>query len=103
MRPAHPRFALALRRGSGHLRAQQRAGLPTFGSPGSDFPGATQIIVVPAGNNTAAAGGGAYNVDHAVVYFDPGIHQIENVMYTGHDTAYVGGYTPPRARPSSTG
>ena len=50
--------------------------------------------MVPAGNNTAAAGGGAYNVDHAVVYFDPGIHQIENVMYTGHDTAYVGGYTP---------
>ena len=79
----------------GTFRAQQApAGLPTFGSPGSDFPGATQIIVVPAGNNTAAAGGGAYNVDHAVVYFDPGIHQIENVMYTGHDTAYVGGYTP---------
>ena len=34
-----------------------------------------------------------YNVDHAVVYFEPGIHEIENVMYTGHDTAYVGGYT----------
>ena len=79
----------------GTFRSQQAPpGLPTFGSPGSDFPGATKIIVVPAGNNTAAATAGAYNVDHTVVYFEPGIHQIENGMYTGHNTAYVGGYTP---------
>ena len=70
------------------------AGLPTFGSPGSDFPAATQIIVVAAGDNSAAASAGAYEISHAVVYFEPGIHQIENVMYTGHNTAYVGGYTP---------
>jgi hypothetical protein len=69
------------------------AGLPTFGSPGSDFPDAAKITVVQAGNNTAAAGTGVYNVDHAVVYFEPGVHDIEGGMYTGHDTAYVGGYT----------
>ena len=35
----------------------------------------------------------AYNVDHTVVYFEPGIHDIENGMYTGHESAYIGGYT----------
>ena len=68
-------------------------GLPTFGSPGRDFPDATRIIVVPAGDNTAAASTAGYMVDHAVVYFEPGVHEIEKGMYTGHDTAYVGGYT----------
>ncbi len=69
------------------------AGLPTFGSAKSDFPGATKIIVVPTGNNTAAASAGQYNVDHAVFYFEPGLHKIEIGMFTGHDSAYVGGYT----------
>jgi Right handed beta helix region len=78
----------------GTFDAQQApAGLPTFGSPGSDFPSATQIIVVPAGNNTSAANNGTYAVSHAVVYFEPGVHQLEGGMYTGHNTAYVGGYS----------
>ena len=70
------------------------AGLPTFGTAKSDFPAATKLIVVPAGNNTSAAATGQYNVNNTVVYFEPGVHKIEDGMYTGHDSAYVGGYTP---------
>jgi hypothetical protein len=68
-------------------------GLPTFGSPKTDFPSAREIIVVPPGNNTVAAERADYQVNNAVVYFEPGVHAIENVMYTGHNTAYVGGYS----------
>lgn len=75
-----------------YTAGNEPAGLPSFGSPRSDFPAATKIIVVPAGNNTSAAGTGVYNVDHAVIYLEPGVHRIENGMYTGHDSAYVGGY-----------
>ncbi len=76
-----------------YTAGREPTGLPTFGSPSSDFPAATKIIVVPAGNNTSAASAGLYNVDNTVVYFEPGIHDIENGMYTGHESAYVGGYT----------
>lgn len=68
-------------------------GLPTIGSAQSDFPAATEIVVVPAGDNTAAAVAGDYQVDNAVVYFEPGMHLIRDLMYTGNHTAYVGGYT----------
>jgi hypothetical protein len=50
-------------------------------------------MVVPPGDNTSAAVNGAYNVNNTVVYFEPGVHKIRGVMYTGHDSAYVGGYT----------
>lgn len=66
--------------------------LPTFGVPKSDFPSATRIIIVPAGDNTYAADHGDYNVDHAVVYFEPGVHYIRDILYAGHNSAYVGGY-----------
>jgi len=69
------------------------AGLPTFGAQGTDFPSATKIIVVPAGNNTAAADTGTYQVTNAVVYFEPGMHNIEDGIYLGHNSDYVGGYT----------
>jgi parallel beta-helix repeat protein len=69
-------------------------GLPSFGARGTDFPGATKVVVVPAGNNTAAAQGGAYQGAHTVFYFAPGIHTITAVMFTGHDSAYVGGFDP---------
>src|ERR1700728_4344814 len=69
------------------------SGLPTFGSAGTDFPSATQLVVVPAGNNTSPASSGAYGISNAVIYFEPGEHQVENGMNTGHDSAYVGGYT----------
>jgi hypothetical protein len=67
-------------------------GLPTFGSAKSDFPAAKTIIVVPAGDNTSTATSGAYQVNYAVIYFEPGVHKIESAMYTGHNSAYVGGY-----------
>jgi hypothetical protein len=68
-------------------------GLPTFGSGGTDFPGATKLVVVPAGDNSEAAQAADYQVDHAVVYFDPGEHKISTTLFAGHDSAYVGGYT----------
>lgn len=68
-------------------------GLPTIDTAKSDFPGATEIIVVAPGNNTASASSGKFQVNRAVVYFEPGIHYIEQGMYTGHNTAYVGGYS----------
>jgi parallel beta-helix repeat protein len=69
------------------------AGLPTFGAAGTDFPGARSILVIPAGDNTKPARLGIYNVNNTVVYFEPGVHRISGVMYTGHGSAYVGGYT----------
>ncbi len=68
-------------------------GLPTFGAPDTDFPSATKVIVVPAGNNTTAAATGAYQVTNAIVYFEPGMHDIQNATYLGHSSDYVGGYT----------
>ena len=68
------------------------AGLPTFGSPRTDFPDATKIIVVAAGDNSSAAGAGAYQVSRAVVYFEPGLHKIRRGMWVGLHSAYVGGF-----------
>jgi hypothetical protein len=69
------------------------AGLPTFGAAGTDFPRATSILVVRAGDNTSAATSGGYQVDNTVVYFEPGNHTIQGVMYTGRNSVYVGGYS----------
>lgn len=73
--------------------ANEPAGLPTFGTADTDFPNATSIIVVPAGDNTTAAANNAtYQVNNAIVYFEPGTHQIKAGMYAGHDSVYIGGY-----------
>lgn len=69
------------------------AGLPTFGSAGTDFPAATAGLVVAPGDNSAAAGSGAYQLDNTVVYFEPGVHTITSGMYTGTGTVYIGGFT----------
>jgi hypothetical protein len=68
-------------------------GLPTFGSAKTNFPYATKIIVVAAGNNTTAGVRADYQVNKAIVYFEPGVHQMKEGMYTGHNAAYVGGYS----------
>ena len=73
-------------------RSGSPAGLPTFGAAGTDFPAVRSIMVVAPGDNTAAAKSGLYNVNNTVVYFEPGLHRIRGVMYTGHSSAYVGGY-----------
>ena len=80
--------------GSAGAYTSGTAGLPTFGSAGTDFPAATAGLVVAAGDNTADAGPNAlYQADHTVVYFEPGTHTLKQGMYTGTGTAYVGGYT----------
>ena len=48
--------------------------------------------MVPAGNNTTTADHAAYQTNKAIVYFEPGIHYIAAGMYTGHNSAYLGGY-----------
>lgn len=70
----------------------QYPGLPTFGAAGTDFPAATAGVIVPAGNNTAAAAAADYQLDDTVVYFEPGVHDVEAGMYTGYGSAYVGGW-----------
>src|SRR5260370_12849527 len=52
-------------------------GLPTFGAAGTDFPHARSVLVVGAGDNTAAASAGSYQVNNTLVYFEPGIHTIQ--------------------------
>ena len=74
------------------------AGLPTFGAVGTDFPHATSVLVVAAGDNTSAAGAGAYKVNNTVVYFMPGTHTIQGILWTGDNSAYVGGYTTSAGR-----
>jgi hypothetical protein len=69
-------------------------GLPTFGAPGTSFPAATAGIIVAAGDNTTAAAAGQYQLDDTVVYFEPGMHDVEGGMYAGHGADYVGGYAP---------
>ena len=84
--------------------ASGTAGLPTYGAPGTDFPSATAGLVVPAGNNTAAAhNDGRYQVDKTVVYFEPGVHQIEANIYAGHNSDYVGGYDSAHGKAVITG
>src|SRR6201996_5943492 len=68
-------------------------GLPTFGSKGTDFPDAQKVIVVPAGDNSAAASSGDYQVTHTIVYFEPGAHELIKTMYTGNHSYYIGGYS----------
>lgn len=75
--------------------ANEPEGLPTIGSAKSTFPSAAKIIVVPAGDNTQAAAQANYQVNDAVVYFEPGVHKISGNMYAGHNSAYVGGYAAP--------
>lgn len=68
-------------------------GLPTFGSAGTNFPNATNGVVIQAGDNTAAAGAATYGADHTVYYWEPGQHIVQSGMYVGINSAFVGGYT----------
>jgi hypothetical protein len=68
------------------------AGLPTFGRAGTDFPHATKVIVVSAGDNTRAGVTATYQVNYAVIYFEPGTHELTKGMYAGDHSTYVGGY-----------
>ena len=79
--------------GASTFTSGEYPGLPTFGSPGTDFPAATAGMIIAAGNNSAAGLSGAYNVNNTVVYLEPGQH-IWSGAYTGHNSDWVGGYTP---------
>ena len=71
----------------------QYAGLPTFGSPGTDFPGVTSGVIIPAGNNTAAIAGGSYDGNSTLYYWEPGEHTDQADMNTGNHSVFAGGYT----------
>ena len=68
-------------------------GLPTFGSVGTNFPNATNGVIIPAGDNRAAAGSATYGADNTVYYWEPGEHSLQGSMYVGINSAFVGGYT----------
>jgi hypothetical protein len=57
----------------------------------------TQLVVVPTGDNKAAASSGAYQGANTIYYFDPGVHTMAG-MYAGHDAVYIGGYTATAGR-----
>jgi parallel beta-helix repeat protein len=62
-------------------------GLPTYGGPGTDFPGDTEGVVVPAGTGSYAS----YQLDpNTVYYLLPGVHH-GGFMANSGDT-FVGGY-----------
>ena len=73
------------------------ADLPTFGASGTDFPTMTRLVVIPAGDNRAAASNGSYKAANTIYYFAPGAHYIDSV-YAGHDAVYIGGYSPVAGR-----
>ncbi|MGO9198599.1 MAG: right-handed parallel beta-helix repeat-containing protein [Acidimicrobiales bacterium] len=66
------------------------AGLPTFGSSGTNFPTDTAGDVIATGTTTSSV---TWNTPNTVYYFEPGAHDQENIAYTGVNDAYVGGYT----------
>jgi Right handed beta helix region len=69
-----------------------RYGLPTFGSPGTDFPGSTRGLIVHPGNNTGISES-KLEAGHVVVYFEPGVHANLPSILPRIDSAYIGGYS----------
>jgi hypothetical protein len=71
----------------------QYAGLPTFGSPGTDFPNATSGEIVAAGNNSGINYQGSPNT---LYWFAPGTHtngtSSFNHVVAEMGDVYVGGY-----------
>jgi parallel beta-helix repeat protein len=68
------------------------AGLPTYGSPRSDFPGDSAGVVLPTGNHSYPS----YRLSpHTVYYLLPGTH-VGSIMADAGD-ALVGGYDRGRA------
>ena len=63
-----------------------RAGLPTYGKPGSDFPNATAGVILPAGTNSYAS---FQLKPNTVYYLLPGVH-IGSLQADEND-AFVGG------------
>ena len=62
------------------------AGLPTYGTPGSDFPGDTAGVIIPTGRNVYAS----YQLNPDTVYYLlPGTH-VGNFQ-ADTDDAFVGG------------
>lgn len=68
-------------------------GLPTYGSPGSDYPQATAGYIVPPGDNTGVSDG-TLNESHVLIYFEPGEHLNVSEIDPGSHSAFIGGYSP---------
>lgn len=66
-------------------------GLPTFGSPNSDFPTMTKVVVITPGDNKVAGESGDYEGTNTIYYFAPGTHLMDG-FYAGNHSVYIGGY-----------
>jgi hypothetical protein len=71
----------------GHYRSGQ-PGLPTYGSPRSDFPAATAGVVLPAGKHSFSS---FQLAPHTVYYLLPGTHI--GSFQADVDDAFVGGWS----------
>ena len=68
-------------------------GLPTYGSPGSDYPRITAGYIVPPGDNSGLPLATLNKAD-VLIYFEPGDHRDPGQINPGNDSAFVGGYSP---------
>jgi parallel beta-helix repeat protein len=87
--------------GSGDVAVAYRSGtpgLPTYGSPGADYPRATRGFIVPVGgppgsrtSNDSAIWDKGATVPSAVYWFAPGTHHGSHGIYAQDQDVFLGG------------
>jgi parallel beta-helix repeat protein len=79
---------------SGNIASGQYAGLPTYGSAGTNFPNAHNLIIVAAGANGTM--GGATTASNTIYWFAPGTHTWGTNSFdhwtVGNNGYFIGGY-----------
>lgn len=79
---------------SGSITSGQYAGLPTYGTAGSSFPNAHNLIIVAAGANGTM--GGATTASNTIYWFAPGTHTWGTNSFdhwtVGSNGYFIGGY-----------
>ena len=68
-------------------------GLPTYGSPGSDYPEVTAGYIVPQGDNKGISED-TLDENRVLVYFEPGQHLDVPRIAPGNYAVFLGGYSP---------
>ena len=80
-------------RGSSTTFGSGANGLPSYGSPGSDYPSLRAGYIVPPGNNSSLPVA-TLNQARVLVYFEPGDHLALDQITPGNGSVFVGGYSP---------
>jgi Right handed beta helix region len=90
----HSRYSYTIKAGSPATPFTSREhGLPSFGSPGTDFPHVTAGYIIPPGNDSRMS---PQILDKAnvIVYFAPGNHTQVPQIQPGDNEVFLGGYAP---------